>query len=193
MEEENMEDKLEQVGKGVYTYGWASGCSTHREERRKTSLHSEPLGCWWCALMARQTWLQHCLLNRMTLFALSLSLYPSLLLLLLLLYALAPPPLLCTLAGRTNCTAQQCSPTAAADPAWALRIWVGWDFFFFKGERNLQGQRVSTSFSLPSPAPHSTRKPPPRTISLKDSSQERPPLCSKHHLLFIFTEQQKTS
>lgn len=42
--------------------------------------------------------------------------------------SILPPPLLWTSAGSVNCTAQQCSPSAAADPAWALRICVGWDF-----------------------------------------------------------------
>lgn len=58
----------------------------------------------------------------------SLSLLHSPALSLSLFLSLAPPPPLCALTGSTNCTAQQCSPTAAAAPAWALRIQVCRDF-----------------------------------------------------------------
>lgn len=120
----------------------------------------------------------------------SLSLSTSLLFLLLQ-YPLAPPPFLCTLAGSTNCTAQQSSPTAAADPAWALRIWVGWDVL--KGNAT---SRVSVCVCVYVCAHILNNHPPQHSW---ESSVWRAP-CGRDPLhahitlqlfLFIFTPQQK--
>jgi len=71
--EDSMQDKPDYRGKKCLPTD--EPCTASHSGRRGGKLlctHSEPLGRWWCALMARQTWLQHCLLNRMTLFALPL-------------------------------------------------------------------------------------------------------------------------
>lgn len=114
-------------------------------------------------------------------------LYSPSLSLLLFQYTLAPPPFLCTFAGSINCTAQQCSPSAAADPAWALRIYVGWDFL--KGNAASRVCVWVCTFSVyPPPGPPLSCTPIQtllRIIIVKGSSLERPHPCPHLSIRFI--------
>lgn len=124
------------------------------------SKNFEPGGRRCCVLVARQSWLQHCLLNRMTLFALSLLFLP--LLLLLLQYTPPSSPLdecwqrkLHSSAVFPLCRSRSCMSSA-------YLCGMG----LFKGERSLQGQCACVracasahfisllSTSPPCPPPH---------------------------------------
>ena len=139
--------------------------------------------------MARQSWLQHCLLNRMTLFALSLSLSLCL--------SLTPPPPPPPPPVRAR------SPSSSLHACWQHKLHSSAVFphcrsrscmssAYLSGMGLLKGNatsRVSVcahpqsilllsslSSSAPPPPPNPpTPKTPLRIISVKDSSQERPP------------------
>lgn len=86
---------------------------TVRVERRKTSLCSLIDASWMLVMCPHGTAkLTAALPSEQNDIVCTLPLS-----LLLFQYRLAPPPFLCTFAGSINCTAQQCSPSAAADPA----------------------------------------------------------------------------
>lgn len=154
--------------------------------------HSEPHGCWWCSLMALQSWLQHCLPEQNDIVCTpSLSPYSS----------SSSSRRLLPLLFFARLLAAQTAQLSSVPPLpqqilheLCVSEWDG----TFKGECSLQGQCVCTSSVCPPPllpvllcTPFQTLL---RFISVKDSSPEAPPPhahITLHPLLFIFTLQQK--
>lgn len=189
----------------MFTYRWVSDGITLGAERTKTSLHS--LWASW--------WLVMCFHGAAKLTAalppeqndivctLSLPLSPSLLLLLLLLYALALPPSsslhacwqhkLHSSAVFPHCRSRSCMSSAYLSGMGLLKGNATSRVSVCAHPRSALLSSSLSSSATPPPSPSLPPTTPPRIISVKDSSQERPPprthksLC----LLFIFTLQQK--